>query len=244
MQAPTPAPDMQMALLLTAGGHGSRLGGDQPKQFMHLAGKPIIEHCLDIFAHRRDIGAYVITLPQPYLEDYPPSYWHQRGYDKVKAVVGGGATRQASVYEGLAVMQGWSPDIVLIHDAARCLLEPQTLDRCIEACQTYGASTAAAPVRDSLKKSDNSHLIDSDIERDGVWAVQTPQCFRFAPIWQAHQEALKKNITATDDTALAQRLGLSVKLVSSSLRNLKLTYPEDISLAEAYLSQNQSKETP
>lgn len=159
--------------------------------------------------------------------------------DKTEKVVGGGDTRQESVWAGLRELSA-SMDYVLIHDAARPLVPPRLIESCAAAARAHGAAIAAMPVSDTLKRA-TGELIADTVDRSGLWAAQTPQAFRVAVITEAYERARSEGTVATDDASLVEAMGRSVKLVMGSPRNIKITYPRDLALAEALMrSENGS----
>jgi 2-C-methyl-D-erythritol 4-phosphate cytidylyltransferase/2-C-methyl-D-erythritol 2,4-cyclodiphosphate synthase len=150
--------------------------------------------------------------------------------DKTEKVVAGGATRQESVWAGLCEISA-GMDCVLIHDAARPLVSKELLESCAAAAATYGAAIAALPLSDTVKRSVGD-LISATVDRSDLWAAQTPQAFRIGVITQAYERARRDGAVATDDAALVEALGRPVRLVMGSPRNIKITYPADLALAQ------------
>lgn len=155
-------------------------------------------------------------------------------FTKVSAIVGGGTTRQESVYNGLCAVSDGS-DVVLIHDGARPFIDDDLIARCISGVVDFDACAAAVPVKDTIKRVDCSGFVMETPNREELWAVQTPQAFRFGLVMKAHRQALKDGFTGTDDAMLVERLGVPLKLVQGSYSNFKITTPEDIIAGEAQL---------
>jgi 2-C-methyl-D-erythritol 4-phosphate cytidylyltransferase/2-C-methyl-D-erythritol 2,4-cyclodiphosphate synthase len=151
--------------------------------------------------------------------------------DKTEKVVAGGATRQESVWAGLCEVSA-GMDCVLIHDAARPLVSPRLIESCGAAAASHGAAIAALPVSDSLKRSVGD-VIAASVDRSGLWTAQTPQAFRLSVITEAYTRARRDGVVATDDAALVEATGRPVRLVMGSPRNIKITYPADLALAES-----------
>jgi len=149
---------------------------------------------------------------------------------KTEKVVAGGATRQESVWAGLRELSA-GMDCVLIHDAARPFVGPRLIEACAAAARAYGAAVAAVPVTDTLKLAVGK-LVRGQVDRGDLWAAQTPQGFRVEVITQAYEQAQRQGTVATDDAALVEASGHPVRLVMGSPRNIKITYPEDLELAE------------
>lgn len=150
--------------------------------------------------------------------------------DKTEKIVAGGATRQESVWAGLCEISA-GMDCVLIHDAARPLVSRHLMESCAAAAASYGAAIAALPVSDTLKRS-VGEVISATIDRSDLWIAQTPQAFRVDVITEAYERARRDGAVATDDAALVEALGRPVRLVMGSPRNVKITYPADLTLAQ------------
>jgi 2-C-methyl-D-erythritol 4-phosphate cytidylyltransferase / 2-C-methyl-D-erythritol 2,4-cyclodiphosphate synthase len=206
---------MRIASLLVAAGTGSRFGADIPKQFLVLCGKPVIRHAAEALAVRSD-------LIQPVGEAEPIEAALQ-GVPHL-AVVPGGATRQDSVLAGLEALVPHDPDIVLVHDAARPIIPPGTIDALVAALRDAAGAIPAAPVADTLKRVIRG-VIAETVPRDGLFRAQTPQAFRFGPLLAAHRTGYQG---ATDDASLLEAAGDTVLVVPGSEDNIKLTYPDDL----------------
>jgi 2-C-methyl-D-erythritol 4-phosphate cytidylyltransferase/2-C-methyl-D-erythritol 2,4-cyclodiphosphate synthase len=207
---------MKIAAILVAAGSGSRFGAETPKQFLMLAGKPVIRHAAEALAAR-------VSLLQPVGEADPIG----RALDGVAGVlpaVAGGATRQDSVRAGLEALEPFAPDVVLVHDAARPLIPADTVPALLAALEESPGAIPAAPVADTLKRVVRG-VITETVSREGLFRAQTPQAFRFATLLAAHRSGL---IGATDDASLLEAAGLSVEVVPGSEDNIKLTYPDDL----------------
>ena len=214
---------MRIAALLVAAGTGSRFGGAIPKQFMIVAGKPVIRHAAEaLLAH---VSA---LLP---VGDAEPIAAALEGLDVLPAVPGGD-TRQASVSAGLRALAGTAPDIVLVHDAARPFLPATTIPALLAALRTHDGAIPAVPVADTLKRV-QSGRITGTVPRDGLYRAQTPQAFRYHLLRALHATG---GSGATDDASLLETAGHSVAIVPGSDDNIKLTYPEDLVRLERALA--------
>ena len=213
---------MRAAALIMAAGRGSRLGADQPKQYLPLGGKPLLRHSFDRFnSHPRVDLVRCVIGPG----DIP------RDLDGL--TVTGGETRQESVLRGLESLENEAPDIVLIHDAARPFVDAATIDRVLTALAEAPGAIPAVPVVDSLRQAADGRVVGS-VSREGLWRAQTPQGFRFAAILTAHRAAA--GLGLTDDAAVAERAGLEVRLVAGSEDNFKITTADDLARAERLLA--------
>ncbi|HTW72280.1 MAG TPA: 2-C-methyl-D-erythritol 4-phosphate cytidylyltransferase, partial [Acetobacteraceae bacterium] len=206
---------MRIAAILVAAGSGNRFGGATPKQFLPLAGKPVIRHCAAA------LSAHVVLL-QP-VGDPDPVDSALAGIDHLPTVPGG-ATRQDSVLAGLQALAPHTPDIVLVHDAARPLIPTGTIPALLAALRDHPGAIPGQPVADTLKRVD-SGVIAATVPRDGLVRAQTPQAFRFDALLAAHRAGIAG---ATDDAALLEAAGGTVAIVPGSEDNIKLTYPEDL----------------
>jgi 2-C-methyl-D-erythritol 4-phosphate cytidylyltransferase len=221
-----------VGVVIVAGGESTRTGGakGELKQFRWVAGKPTLLHSLQTFMARPDVVAVVVVLPRAYVAD-PPPWIFQCDVDRLMISVGG-RTRTESVANGLDDL----PDearVVLVHDAARPLVDDATIDRVIAAARAGGCAVAALPVVDTLKEVDASGRIVRTVERAGLWRAQTPQGFPRDVIVRAHRDAKANHLSATDDAALCERLGIAVSVVRGSERAMKITEEPDFARAEA-----------
>lgn len=222
-----------VGVVIVAAGSSTRAlgdGGGELKQLRWVAGKPMLLHSLQTFQARPDVAMVVCVVPQRYAGD-PPPWLFQCDIERMLISVGG-KTRGESVQNGLEDLTA-ACQVVLIHDAARPLVSPGMIDRVVaEARQGHGA-IAALPVTDTLKEVDGNGRIVRTIERTNLWRAQTPQGFPRELIVRAHAEARAANVSATDDAALLERLGLPVIVVRGSERAMKITEEGDFARAEA-----------
>ncbi len=218
---------MTTAAIIVAAGSGSRFGGDIPKQYQLLGGKPILQYSLDTLAQQVDQVVVVTGAGH--------ARWlqHIQFPENARQVVGG-ATRQASVLVGLQTLAAQSPQHVLIHDAARPFITTALIQRLLAAQQKHVAVLPVVAVADTLKSADNG-LVAATVSRDGLYAAQTPQGFHFKKILAAHAQF--QDVAATDDAALAEMAGMPVTMVEGEKRNFKITTAEDMIMANALLPQ-------
>ncbi len=218
--------------IVLASGSGTRLGSEIPKQFLKLAGKTVLEHTLDVFERHEAIDGIVIVAAAEFrllVEQIVTN----AGYRKVTAIVNGGATRQASSASGIAAVPNDASKI-LVHDAVRPLLEPTTIERCIDALDMYDAVDTGIPSGDTIIRVDCNDVIAEIPERATLRLGQTPQGFRAGLLRKAHALASHEpDLRVTDDCGLIlhYRLG-SVKMVDGHVNNIKITYFSDIYLAD------------
>jgi 2-C-methyl-D-erythritol 4-phosphate cytidylyltransferase len=219
--------------LIPAAGVGARMGSAQPKQYAALAGKPMLQHVLDTFAAAQNIAhAFVVVgADDGYIGGLLAAAPHLA--QRVTVLRNGGVTRHESVLNGLHAMreQVGDDDWVLVHDAARPGLTEALLDKLMLALHDDAVGgLLALPVVDTLKRSEDSRAA-ATVPRNGLWAAQTPQMFRYALL----KSALEQADDVTDEASAIEALGLQPKLVEGSQRNFKVTLPHDIDLANLYL---------
>lgn len=226
--------DGNSAAVIVAAGAGRRMGSDLRKQYLTLAGEPILFHTLRAFDACAVIGAITLVAPSGELEWVADQILTPLDLTTPTTLCPGGQERQDSVRLGLDTI---GPDhrLVAIHDGVRPLVRSVDIENCLRAAARFGAALLAVPVADTLKLSEGS-LVAKTLSREGVWQAQTPQAFDLELIRRAHQEAFAESVQGTDDAALVERLGYPVRLVDGSRRNIKVTTPEDLVLAEAFLS--------
>ena len=213
-----------------AAGRSSRMGGVD-KLFLPLLGLPLLSFSLEALHAVCAIQDVALVLSRSNLEQ-GKALVAERGFHKVTYLGVGGRRRQDSVRSGLELLPPC--DWVVVHDGARPCVEPQLIERGLEEARRWGSAVAAVPVHDTLKRADAQGVITETLEREGVWAVQTPQIFSWETLQQAyHQE----DVTVTDEAALVERLGQPVHLYLGSKENSKVTTPEDARMAEAVLRQ-------
>lgn len=226
---------MNIALVLAAGS-GTRMNNEQPKQFIMVKDKPLFIYSVETFQKNKDIDAIVIATSNEYI-DYVQNKCEQLLMSKVKAVIEGGETRQASVYNGLKQIEKMisSPkDLVLIHDSARPLVSQRIIDENIALAKQYGAVDTVIPASDTIVKSMDEETLGDILNRSELYQTQTPQTFEFGIIKDAHEKALKEKVpNVTDDCKLAMLYGTKVYFVKGDKFNFKVTTPEDLDLFKA-----------
>ena len=219
---------LHVSAIIVAGGRGARFGGERLKQFVALAGRPILQHSVDAFVRSRCIDDIVVALPGELVAS-PPAYLANPA--KRIEVVEGGARRQDSVANAFARVDGRA-DVVVIHDAARPLVSDTLIHRTVDAAIEGGAAIAAMRASDTVKRATPSGTIAETLRRDEIYLAQTPQAFRVDVL----RDALSRTDDATDEAMLAERAGHEVRLVESDATNLKVTTQDDLAMAERLLS--------
>lgn len=225
------------AAVIVAGGSGSRFGGD--KLSVQLAGRPLLAWSLLAFEQTPSISFIVLVTSEARIEEFR-AIAQAEGITKLTAIVTGGAHRNESVSRGLQALNALpvSPELVAIHDAARPLVTVDLITRCLEAAAGSGASSAAAPVSDTLHQADQEGCAVRTVDRAGLWSMQTPQVFRIAPL----TDLLKTPGIGkpTDEVSVALAAGWRIPFVENLEPNIKVTWPADLALAEAVLRYRQA----
>lgn len=230
----TPSPDTRLAIIV-AGGSGTRMGADRPKQFLELRGEPVLVHTLRRFAEPAlRVERLVLVLPHDQVatwQELHARYAPELAHD----VVTGGATRWASVRQGLARLKEYTAGVVAVHDGVRPLTPLSVIENTYAAAARHGAAVAAVVPKDSVRglSATGSYALD----RARLRLVQTPQCFELGLLRRAYQ--LPELPTFTDDASVVEDLQHPIHLVEGDYRNLKITTPEDLLLAEALLGRGE-----
>lgn len=222
--------------IIAAAGQGTRMGGQRAKQFLELAGVPVIIHTLKRFEQCAAIHEIIVSLPAA---DTPNFLSLARGYglSKLTRVVAGGETRAESVWRALQAANAANAGIIAVHDGVRPFVTPCEISRTIEAAQASGAAILAAPATDTIKEVDNN-TVQRTLARTRLYHALTPQCFQYKLLRRAYDQLNELNAAEiTDDSFLVERLGAPVRIVEGSVRNIKITRPGDLAFAEILLKQ-------
>jgi 2-C-methyl-D-erythritol 4-phosphate cytidylyltransferase len=226
---------MKVIALVPAAGMGKRMGAEINKQYLLLAGKPILAHTLQVFQDTPFIDDIYVVIPAaeiPYCQEHVVE---RHGLTKVRQIVPGGAERQYSVMNGLqAAAEAGDDDVVLIHDGVRPFVPPRVLERAVEMARLHDGALVAVPAKDTIKVVVDG-IVRATPPREDLWLAQTPQAFRYAVIRAAHEIAAAERYLGTDDASLVERLGKDIHIVVGDYRNIKITTPEDLVLAEALM---------
>lgn len=228
----------ETAVVLVAAGRGERAGGrkDGPKQYRHIAEKPVIRHTLEQFLNHPEISRVVVAI---HAEDVDLFADATRGLgERVQSVIGG-STRQASTFLALNALADFNVGKVLVHDAVRPFVDHELISRVIQTIEDDCGALPAVAVSDTLKRAAANNLVAETVSRENLFAAQTPQGFPFRKIHKAHQSANQQGLSDfTDDAAIAEWAGLKVKIVFGSASNVKITWPEDIEAADRKMRAN------
>lgn len=216
-----------IAVIVPAAGTGSRFGGQLPKQFQTLAGKPVIQHVIERFLLDENVTRVIVPVAEQLLASVSNS-------DRVR-FVHGGETRQQSVINGMAEVE--DAELIAVHDAARPLFSNQIFHLVVAAAREYGAALPVVPLADTIHVMNEDATVRETLDRSMLGAAQTPQCFRAEILRDIFARAEQEGLTGTDESGLAVRFGYTVKGIPGDPRNLKITVPEDLAIAESYLEQ-------
>ena len=236
---------MKVVVIIPAAGLGTRMSAgaakpsDPPrsKQFAELGGVPILIHTLRRFAASPQVSDFYVALRKAEIKEFQPRLKQENFAERVH-LVEGGENRQTSVANALAQVKAGPEDIVLVHDAVRPFVDDSVINSVIAAAKKHGAAIAGIPAVDTIKQVDRTAegaIITSTIPRERIVQAQTPQGFKYPIIKKAFDEAIGDHFTGTDEASLVERSGHEVAVVMGSPRNIKITTPGDMQLAEFYL---------
>jgi 2-C-methyl-D-erythritol 4-phosphate cytidylyltransferase len=218
---------MGCAAIIVASGSSRRMGFD--KLAAGIRGTPVLAHTVNAFMAAKEITRVIVVCPEE-------RFRLLHDVDAIKPLdrVDGGAQRQDSVANGISLL---GPDdlIVAVHDGARPLVRPESIDECIAAARQFGAATLARALTDTIKKADSEGFARYSVDRSGLWAMETPQVFRTSLLRRAYVALAEKQLTVTDEVSAVEAMGISTKLVTSPFPNPKVTVPADIHLAAALM---------
>ena len=237
-------PAYKVIAIIPAAGQGKRLQPvlDEPKQFTRLAGRPLLAHTLEAF-QQCDIVDQIIIPAHP---DYITRIWQdvveKFELNKVTNVIPGGATRQDSVWQGMALLREHHPEIVIVHDAARPFITSGTIEESVSVAREFGGCVVGMPAVDTVKRV-KQDIIQSTEDRRNLWTAQTPQTFRYELLLRAFEKAHEDNFTGTDESMLVERLGEPVKMIQSHSINFKITTQMDLVMAKFFLRSQPEEAT-
>ena len=222
-----------LSAIIVAAGDSRRMGFD--KLFAAIAGKPVIAHTIRAFERAISVDGIIVVARED-RHDEIKTIVRDENFKKVKSIIPGGKRRQDSVRAGLDHLESVMR-YVAVHDAARPLVTPQQIDRVFEQCRIHGAAALAEPINDTLKRADADLLVTDSVDRQELYAMQTPQIFERQLIAEAYRAVYTKNVSVTDEVSAVERLGRKVALVLNDDFNFKITYPRHLPLAEFVLTQ-------
>ncbi len=220
-------------VVIVAAGTGSRMKKDINKQFIKLKNKEIVAHTIEKFYNSENIDDIVVVIREDEEKYFNKNIKEKYGFADIK-VAHGGNERQDSVFNGIKMLKK-ECDVVLIHDGARPFVTDDIIKRSINKANENNAIVVGVKVKDTIKVvSDNGNIVDTP-NRSYLWAVQTPQVFKYDIITKAYQDAYNNNYYGTDDAMLVERIGYNVKMIEGSYNNIKITTQEDLEFGEQIL---------
>jgi 2-C-methyl-D-erythritol 4-phosphate cytidylyltransferase len=219
--------------IVPAAGLGKRFGEDKNKPFVTLAGKPLLLWALEVLEAMPEIGEIIPVLKDGDMET-GAEIIETAGITKARRIAPGGKERQDSIFHGLKLLDN-SDGIVLVHDGVRPLIDAETISHAIDQFKDCDGVIVGVPVKDTIKEVDGRE-VKRTLNRDALWAVQTPQIFRSDTLVKAYEKAMGEPFYSTDDSALVERYGGRIKIVAGSYQNIKITTPEDLHVAEMFLA--------
>lgn len=227
--------EKNIAIVLAAG-QGKRMNSSVPKQYLLLGNRPVLFYTLNAFQQSDIIDEIILVVGKGQIDYCKNEFADKYNFTKVSKIIEGGSERYLSVYCGIKEAQ--SADNIFVHDGARPFVTSDILIRSLEAVQQYGACAVGVPVKDTIKIADENGFISNTPDRSYVWAIQTPQVFRYDLILRAYEKLMESEETnITDDAMVVERmLGEKVRLVMGDYKNIKITTPEDLQIGEQYVS--------
>jgi len=219
--------------IIVAGGKSERMGADMDKAFLSLGTKPVVLYSLFAFEKCRDIDEVILVVRKEKI-DAARQAVRMFGCNKVKKVVGGGALRQNSVMNGLDEV-GKDAEIVVVHDGARPCVTAELISQTVASARQHGSGIAAVKITDTVKSVEKGMIISETIDRTKLWLVQTPQAFKLSLLQKALAAVEKKKVKVTDEASAVELVSSGVRLVPASFSNIKITTPDDLTLAAALM---------
>lgn len=218
--------------IIVAAGTGSRMKASINKQYLLLSGKPVLAQTLDVFEKSELISEIIVVINKDEHKQFEDFILTPFKFSKIKSIIDGGADRQESVFNGLAMV---SPEakIVCVHDGARPFVTLDIIKESVIAAGKTGAACVGVPCKDTIKQANKSGIVEKTLDRTTLWAVQTPQVFKTEILIKAHEKAISDGFRGTDDCVLVERLDQTVQMIMGSYSNIKITTPEDLAFAEA-----------
>jgi 2-C-methyl-D-erythritol 4-phosphate cytidylyltransferase len=223
--------------IIAAAGQGTRIGGNRAKQFLELAGTPIIIHTLRSFELCEAIQEIILVLPAHDTAGFLAIAEKHR-LRKLSTIVPGGTTRAESVLKGLLAIRPATAEIIAVHDGVRPFVTADEISRTVKAAEVSEAAILVAAVTDTIKEVSNG-IVAKTVSRTALRRALTPQCFRFELLRRAYEQVDVIDPELTDESSLVERLGVKVTIVEGSSRNIKITGPEDLALGEVLLREGQ-----
>lgn len=227
-----------ISAIVLAAGKGRRMGKEINKQYLLLNNNPILSYTIEAFENNNEIDEIVIVAAKDEIEYCVKNIVGKYNFKKVSKVVEGGEERKDSVLKGLEALEDC--EIVLIHDGARPFVTNKIINEGIENAKKYGACTCGVTPKDTIKVKGNNGFAKETPNREELFLVQTPQCFKYSLIREAHERLIDDKITITDDTMVAELAGHKVYLYQGDYNNIKITTPEDMNIGHSILKNFQT----
>jgi 2-C-methyl-D-erythritol 4-phosphate cytidylyltransferase len=227
-----------VSAIIVAAGSSRRMGFD--KLFAPLAGKPVVWHSLKAFSDCSEVDEIIVVAKEDRIEEFEQLV-RSETLSKARKIVAGGAERHLSVWNGLQAVSSKKSEFVAIHDGARPLTTPKLIHACLQMAEEFGAACCASPIPDTVKRVSIEQMVQENVERAGLWAMQTPQVFSSGLILQAYASLMAKHEMVTDEVSAVQKLGKKIALLKNEDWNFKVTYPHDLELAEQVLNLRAKK---
>jgi 2-C-methyl-D-erythritol 4-phosphate cytidylyltransferase len=229
---------VKVVAVIAAAGLGRRMQEKIPKTYLRLGGKPILVHTLRVFEAVPEVHEVMAVVHPDDLEFCQEEVVEAYTFKKLLRLVPGGKERQDSVYNALKVLEKevGELELILVHDGVRPFVTPEQVSQVILAARRHGGAVLGVPCQDTLKRVNDKGEVIATVERRDLWQIQTPQAFQAALLTRAYREAMIRGFYATDEAGLVEALGYPVVVVPGSPLNLKITTPDDLKLAEAWVS--------
>lgn len=218
---------MKVKVIIPASGSGERFGGKTPKQFLKIDGKEIIAHTLEKFNSVGLIDEIIISAQLEYFVKLS-TIIKKCNLKKVKKITEGGKLRQDSVYNALINLECDSDDLVLVHDAVRPFISKKKIIELVKAAEKEKCVILGLPVNETIKRVDKKNIVTETIDRNNVWAIQTPQAFQYSILLNAFEKSMSENFIGTDEAAIVENAGFPVKLLPGEKGNVKITVKGDL----------------
>jgi len=226
----------RVAAIIPAAGEGRRMGGAVPKQFLQIGGREVLARTLAVFEACVAIDDVWVVVAAEQCAWCQTTIVERYGLRKVRGVVAGGTTRQASVWHGLQQVAD-AVGLVVVHDGVRPFVTELLVQQTLDYAGRYGAAIAAVPLKDTLKRVSAAGTVEATVPREHLWRVQTPQAFQHALLRRAFQHAWQQELQATDEAGLIEALGYKVQIVPGYEHNVKITTPDDLVFGEIFLRE-------
>jgi 2-C-methyl-D-erythritol 4-phosphate cytidylyltransferase len=223
-----------VSAIIVAAGMGIRMKGATRKQYLNLAGQPVLSYPLIAFDDCALIEEIFLVIPKEDFNDCRNNIISLLDLRKRVHLVPGGVHRQDSVFNGLLSVSK-NTDIIVIHDGVRPFIRSEDLTACILCAKDVGGCILGTPASDTLKRVEKSQIIEETLDRENIWLTQTPQAFKYDLILKAHEAAKRDGVIGTDDASLVERLGKDVKIINGTKYNIKITVQEDLAVANALI---------